>query len=99
SVPSSLSSSLFSCSFSSSHGRPALLRWSHPTYIESSTSKNGSAYRPPSRWPPPVAFSPAPFHVSSFEFEIVSKETCGGVACFIISNHPSLSTKGFPEIL
>ncbi|XP_064991850.1 alpha-N-acetylglucosaminidase-like isoform X2 [Musa acuminata AAA Group] len=40
-----------------------------------------------------------PFHVSSFEFEIVSKETCGGVACFIISNHPSLSTKGFPEIL
>ncbi|XP_064993348.1 alpha-N-acetylglucosaminidase [Musa acuminata AAA Group] len=40
-----------------------------------------------------------PFHVSSFEFEIVSKETCGGAACFIISNHPSLSTKGFPEIL
>ncbi|CAL9199416.1 unnamed protein product, partial [Musa hybrid cultivar] len=27
------------------------------------------------------------------------KETCGGVACFIISNHPSLNTKGFPEIL
>ncbi|XP_064950061.1 alpha-N-acetylglucosaminidase-like isoform X3 [Musa acuminata AAA Group] len=26
-------------------------------------------------------------------------ETCGGVACFIISNHPSLSTKGFSEIL
>ncbi|WOL12149.1 hypothetical protein Cni_G20914 [Canna indica] len=40
-----------------------------------------------------------PSHVSSFEFNIVPKEKCGGQACFIIGNHPSLDRKGFPEIL
>ncbi|XP_042376305.1 alpha-N-acetylglucosaminidase-like isoform X1 [Zingiber officinale] len=40
-----------------------------------------------------------PSHISSFDFEIVSKETCGREACFIISNHPSSGTKGTPEIL
>ncbi|XP_042376308.1 alpha-N-acetylglucosaminidase-like [Zingiber officinale] len=34
-----------------------------------------------------------PSHISSFDFEIVSKETCGREACFIISNHPSSESK------
>ncbi|KAM0943189.1 putative alpha-N-acetylglucosaminidase [Dioscorea sansibarensis] len=38
-------------------------------------------------------------HNSSFDFQIIDKETCGGDACFIISNHPSFSQKGHPEIL
>ncbi|KAG9449509.1 hypothetical protein H6P81_009474 [Aristolochia fimbriata] len=40
-----------------------------------------------------------PEHSSSFEFEIVSKEQCGGKYCFIISNHPSSSKQGAPEIM
>ncbi|OAY83861.1 Alpha-N-acetylglucosaminidase [Ananas comosus] len=40
-----------------------------------------------------------PSHSSSFEFKIVSKEYCGGKACFIINNHPSFDSKGSPEIL
>ncbi|XP_068641761.1 alpha-N-acetylglucosaminidase-like isoform X2 [Aristolochia californica] len=40
-----------------------------------------------------------PAHSSSFEFEIVSKEQCGGKSCFIISNHPSSTERGAPEIL
>ncbi|KAL3512948.1 hypothetical protein ACH5RR_025665 [Cinchona calisaya] len=40
-----------------------------------------------------------PSHSSSFDFKIISKEHCGGEFCFKISNHPSLSQNGFPEIL
>lgn len=40
-----------------------------------------------------------PSHSSSFEFGIVSKEQCGGDSCFMISNHPSSSGHGAPEIL
>ncbi|KAJ6793122.1 putative alpha-N-acetylglucosaminidase [Iris pallida] len=40
-----------------------------------------------------------PSHLSSFDFRIVSKERCGGKACFIISNHPSFTIRGTPEIL
>ncbi|KAF8399341.1 hypothetical protein HHK36_015206 [Tetracentron sinense] len=40
-----------------------------------------------------------PSHSSSFEFQIVSKERCGGKSCFIISNHPSFSKQRAPEIL
>ncbi|XP_039131120.1 alpha-N-acetylglucosaminidase-like [Dioscorea cayenensis subsp. rotundata] len=40
-----------------------------------------------------------PSHSSSFDFQVIDKETCGGDACFIISNHPSFSEKGHPEIL
>ncbi|KAI3952147.1 hypothetical protein MKW98_005842 [Papaver atlanticum] len=39
-----------------------------------------------------------PTHSSSFEFNIVSKELCGGKSCFIIRNHPSYRTKGGPDI-
>ncbi|KAK9277974.1 hypothetical protein L1049_027531 [Liquidambar formosana] len=59
------------------------------------------------RAPPSVQVSAArgvlrrllPSHSSSFEFRIVSKERCGGESCFMISNHPSFSTHGSPEIL
>ncbi|KAL5544366.1 hypothetical protein UlMin_008150, partial [Ulmus minor] len=40
-----------------------------------------------------------PSHSSSFEFQIVSKEQCGGSSCFIIENHPSFHKRGNPEIL
>lgn len=40
-----------------------------------------------------------PSHQTSFEFEIIPKEKCGGKACFIINNHPSSGIKGSPEIL
>ncbi|XP_057459524.1 alpha-N-acetylglucosaminidase-like [Actinidia eriantha] len=40
-----------------------------------------------------------PSHSSSFEFRIISKEHCGGESCFIITNHPSFSGRGTPEIL
>ncbi|XP_072977763.1 alpha-N-acetylglucosaminidase-like [Typha angustifolia] len=40
-----------------------------------------------------------PSHSSSFEFEIISKDVCGGKACFIISNHPLVGRKGSPEII
>ncbi|PIA62267.1 hypothetical protein AQUCO_00200330v1 [Aquilegia coerulea] len=39
-----------------------------------------------------------PSHSSSFEFQIISKEQCGGKSCFIISNHPSFGINGAPEI-
>ncbi|KAK7828801.1 alpha-n-acetylglucosaminidase [Quercus suber] len=40
-----------------------------------------------------------PSHTSSFHFEIVSKEQCGGDPCFMIKNNPSFSSHGDPEIL
>ncbi|RCV35752.1 hypothetical protein SETIT_7G265200v2 [Setaria italica] len=40
-----------------------------------------------------------PSHSASFEFRIISKEQCGGKACFIISNHPLFDGEGTPEIL
>ncbi|XP_022738766.1 alpha-N-acetylglucosaminidase-like [Durio zibethinus] len=40
-----------------------------------------------------------PSHSSAFEFRIISKEKCGGGACFIIRNHPSSCKHGAPEIL
>ncbi|XWS48114.1 hypothetical protein CRYUN_Cryun13aG0045200 [Craigia yunnanensis] len=40
-----------------------------------------------------------PSHSSAFEFRIISKEKCGGGACFIIKNHPSSYKHGAPEIL
>ncbi|KAJ4850060.1 hypothetical protein Tsubulata_034420 [Turnera subulata] len=40
-----------------------------------------------------------PSHSSAFELRIVSKEQCGGVACFIINNHPSFGRRNGPEIL
>lgn len=40
-----------------------------------------------------------PSHSSSFEFQIVFKEHCGGESCFGISNHPSFDQRGTPEIL
>ncbi|KAI3759359.1 hypothetical protein L6452_07117 [Arctium lappa] len=57
--------------------------------------------------PPSVQISAAravldrliPSHSSSFAFEIITKERCGGVSCFLISNHPSLNIRGSPEIL
>ncbi|XP_056175296.1 alpha-N-acetylglucosaminidase-like isoform X1 [Syzygium oleosum] len=36
---------------------------------------------------------------SSFEFRIISKDECGGEICFVITNHPSFSRRGTPEIL
>ncbi|KAK8968620.1 hypothetical protein KSP40_PGU012501 [Platanthera guangdongensis] len=39
-----------------------------------------------------------PSHLSSIEFDIISKEQCGGEVCFIISNHPSYGSKGAPEV-
>ncbi|KAF4367611.1 hypothetical protein F8388_011250 [Cannabis sativa] len=41
-----------------------------------------------------------PSHSSSFDFQIVSKEHCGGASCFIIRNHPDFHRRGGdPEIL
>nr|XP_043616977.1 alpha-N-acetylglucosaminidase-like [Erigeron canadensis] len=40
-----------------------------------------------------------PSHSSSFDFQIITKEQCGGVSCFMISNHPSSNIPGAPEIL
>ncbi|KAM6594141.1 hypothetical protein CsatA_001844 [Cannabis sativa] len=41
-----------------------------------------------------------PSHSSSFDFQIVSKEQCGGASCFIIRNHPDFHRRGGdPEIL
>ncbi|XP_076960516.1 alpha-N-acetylglucosaminidase-like [Bidens hawaiensis] len=40
-----------------------------------------------------------PSHSSSFEFKIITKAQCGGVSCFIISNHPSSNLPGAPEII
>ncbi|KAF6143276.1 hypothetical protein GIB67_039059, partial [Kingdonia uniflora] len=37
-------------------------------------------------------------HSKSFEFEIVSKEQCGGKACFIVSNVDSFGRRGGPRI-
>ncbi|KAK6920761.1 Alpha-N-acetylglucosaminidase, N-terminal [Dillenia turbinata] len=59
------------------------------------------------RAPPSVQVSAAygvlsrllPSHSSSFEFQIVSKGNCGGDSCFMISNHPSYTGQGSPEIL
>ncbi|KAF9623317.1 hypothetical protein IFM89_000806 [Coptis chinensis] len=39
-----------------------------------------------------------PSHSSSFDFHIISKEQCGGKACFFITNHPSFGRNGAPEI-
>ncbi|XVF54187.1 hypothetical protein PTKIN_Ptkin05aG0160700 [Pterospermum kingtungense] len=41
-----------------------------------------------------------PSHSSAFEFQIISKDKCGGGgACFIIENYPSSSKPAAPEIL
>ncbi|XP_062169600.1 alpha-N-acetylglucosaminidase-like [Alnus glutinosa] len=40
-----------------------------------------------------------PSHSSSFDFQIVSKEQCGGESCFMIKNNPSFIQRGDPEIL
>ncbi|XP_048136061.1 alpha-N-acetylglucosaminidase-like isoform X2 [Rhodamnia argentea] len=40
-----------------------------------------------------------PSHDSSFEFLIISKDECGGEICFMITNHPSFSRRGTPEIV
>ncbi|KAL3681211.1 hypothetical protein R1sor_024167 [Riccia sorocarpa] len=39
-----------------------------------------------------------PKHESSFQLQIISKEPCGGKACFHIENHPLKSIAGGPEI-
>ncbi|KAM1295527.1 hypothetical protein FF1_015469 [Malus domestica] len=40
-----------------------------------------------------------PSHSSSFDFQIVSKEQCGGASCFMIKNNPSFRRRGDPQIL
>ncbi|TVU16373.1 hypothetical protein EJB05_39932 [Eragrostis curvula] len=40
-----------------------------------------------------------PSHSASFEFRVISKEHCGGKACFVINNHPLFQGEGTPEIL
>ncbi|KAM7471348.1 hypothetical protein LguiA_009531 [Lonicera macranthoides] len=40
-----------------------------------------------------------PSHSSSFDFQIISKERCGGESCFVISNHPSSGQRRTPEVL
>ncbi|XP_047313259.1 alpha-N-acetylglucosaminidase-like [Impatiens glandulifera] len=40
-----------------------------------------------------------PSHSSTFDFQIISKEQCGGESCFILTNHPSFNGYGTPEIL
>lgn len=40
-----------------------------------------------------------PFHLSSFDFQIVSKVKCGGESCFVIRNHRAFRKPGDPEIL
>lgn len=39
-----------------------------------------------------------PTHLSSFEFKIVSKDSCGGDSCFLINNHNKSGQNG-PEII
>ncbi|XP_071731658.1 alpha-N-acetylglucosaminidase-like isoform X2 [Rutidosis leptorrhynchoides] len=39
-----------------------------------------------------------PSHSSSFDFQIITKEHCGGVSCFMISNLPTSHLPGAPEI-
>ncbi|KZV39674.1 alpha-N-acetylglucosaminidase-like [Dorcoceras hygrometricum] len=39
-----------------------------------------------------------PSHSSSFAFVIISKDSCGGEACFKLNNHPGVSPIGSPEI-
>lgn len=38
-----------------------------------------------------------PTHLSSFQFNLISKDTCGGYSCFWITNHENSSNKS-PEI-
>ncbi|XP_022885234.1 alpha-N-acetylglucosaminidase-like isoform X1 [Olea europaea var. sylvestris] len=40
-----------------------------------------------------------PSQSSSFQFNIIPKEHCGGESCFKLTNHPSASEGGSPEIL
>ncbi|KAA0057895.1 alpha-N-acetylglucosaminidase-like [Cucumis melo var. makuwa] len=40
-----------------------------------------------------------PSHLSSFDFQIVSKDKCGGESCFVIRNHRAFRKPGDPEIL
>ncbi|XP_022135500.1 alpha-N-acetylglucosaminidase-like [Momordica charantia] len=40
-----------------------------------------------------------PSHLSSFDFQIVSKDKCGRESCFVIRNHRSFRRPGDPEIL
>ncbi|XP_073036418.1 alpha-N-acetylglucosaminidase-like [Primulina eburnea] len=39
-----------------------------------------------------------PSHSSSFEFSIISKDSCDGESCFKLNNHPGVSPIGSPEI-
>lgn len=39
-----------------------------------------------------------PSHSSSFEFSIISKDSCDGEYCFKLNNHPGVSHIGSPEI-
>ncbi|KAK4786752.1 hypothetical protein SAY86_010585 [Trapa natans] len=39
-----------------------------------------------------------PSHVRSFDFTIVSRDSCGGVSCFVIKSHENSSRNG-PEII
>ncbi|KAL7115177.1 hypothetical protein ACP275_04G169100 [Erythranthe tilingii] len=40
-----------------------------------------------------------PSHASSFHFNIVTKEFCGGESCFKLSNYPAVNRSGSPEIV
>ncbi|KGN63620.2 hypothetical protein Csa_013990 [Cucumis sativus] len=40
-----------------------------------------------------------PSHLPSFDFQIVSKDKCGGESCFVIRNHRAFRKSGDPEIL
>ncbi|KAG7021479.1 Alpha-N-acetylglucosaminidase, partial [Cucurbita argyrosperma subsp. argyrosperma] len=40
-----------------------------------------------------------PSHLSSFDFQILSKDACGGESCFLIRNHRAFRRPGDPEIL
>ncbi|EYU29516.1 hypothetical protein MIMGU_mgv1a0184371mg, partial [Erythranthe guttata] len=40
-----------------------------------------------------------PSHASSFQFNIVTKEFCGGESCFKLSNYPAVNRSGSPEIV
>ncbi|XP_073123504.1 alpha-N-acetylglucosaminidase-like [Henckelia pumila] len=39
-----------------------------------------------------------PSHSSSFEFSIISRDSCDGESCFKLNNHPGVSPIGSPEI-
>lgn len=80
--------------------------------VQTSSSSNYFSHRileihHQERAPPPVQEKAAlavlarllPSHLSSFSFQIVSKESCGGQTCFIINNHPSFGRNGAPQIL